>query len=170
MGTLGDLCQCSTTLRKKCFLLYTCNLMCLSWGSVSLVLAVSTIVKSLAPSSSFPSIRYLFALMSSPPGHLFFSLNSPSSLHYSSYKRCSGALIVFVSMCWTCSSNSIFYLLGNLEGDKLPQMWPVLLVLLLGMISPWIQDLSFPCVELHKIPLRPILQLFSEWQHNYTVF
>lgn len=67
--------------------------------------------KSLAPSSPFPSIRYVYILITNP----FFMVNSPSSFSLSSYKWCFSPLMTFVALCWTHSSKSIFCLFWGVQ-------------------------------------------------------
>lgn len=61
-----------------------------------LVLSPATTEENLAPSSSFPHIRYLYTLVRCPLSLLFSRLKSPSSLGLSFYKRCSSP---FNSLC-----------------------------------------------------------------------
>ncbi|KAM9591087.1 transmembrane protein 161B-like isoform 4-T6 [Morphnus guianensis] len=70
---------------------------------------VGSTEKSLAPSSSFPPIRYLYGVIRSPLSLLFSRLNSPSSLNLSSYERYSSSFIIFLALHWTLSSMSMYW-------------------------------------------------------------
>jgi len=70
-------------------------LLCLSLCQL-LLTCCWALLGSLAPSSLFAPITYLYPLMRSPLSLLFSRLKSPSSLSLSSYERCSSPLIVCV--------------------------------------------------------------------------
>lgn len=65
--SLDNLCLCSVTLMvKQCFLMFRQHVLCFGLYSLPLVLSPNTIEKSLALSSSRPSIRYLYTLLDPP--------------------------------------------------------------------------------------------------------
>uniref|UniRef100_A0A8B9QH24 Glycoprotein endo-alpha-1,2-mannosidase n=2 Tax=Apteryx owenii TaxID=8824 RepID=A0A8B9QH24_APTOW len=92
---------------KEVFLMFKWNFLCFSLCPLPLILSLGTTEKSLAPSSLDPPIRYLYLLIRISLSLLFSRLNRPSSLSFFSYKQCSSPLIVFVALCWTCSSRSV---------------------------------------------------------------
>ncbi|XP_052661921.1 tetratricopeptide repeat protein 7A isoform X4 [Harpia harpyja] len=66
--------------------------------------SLDTTEKSLAPSSLHLTIRYLTILKRSCLRLLFYRLNSPSSLSFSLFDRCSSPLMISAALCWTLSS------------------------------------------------------------------
>ena len=52
-------------------------------------------------------LRYLYRWLRSPLSLLFSRWNRPSSLSLSLYEKCSSLLIIFVALCWSCSSMSV---------------------------------------------------------------
>ena len=91
---------------KKCLLMFRGNLLYFSLCPLAVVLSLSTMEKSLAPSSLHPPFRYLLTLMRP---HWAFS--SPDrtvpALSLSSVERCSRPLIIFMALHWTLSSMSM---------------------------------------------------------------
>lgn len=52
---------------------------------------------------------------------IIFSPGRPYSLTVSSYKTLQSLIVI---LCWTCFRNSMSFVLGSPELDRLLQMWP----------------------------------------------
>jgi len=93
--SLGNLCQCLTTLRVKDFFL-TSNLNPLSFSlkPLPLVLSLHDLVKSPSPAFSQPAFSYWMAAVRPPRSLLSSRLTSPSSRSLSSQEECSSARTV----------------------------------------------------------------------------
>ena len=80
---------------RKVFCYFKWNFLDFSLCSLPLVLSLSAVEKSLAPSSySFPSDIYTHWQDPLPPSLFLLRLNNPSSLSLSSYNRCSSLFII----------------------------------------------------------------------------
>lgn len=78
-----------------------------------LVLSLSTSEKSLALPSVLSPHQIFIHIDKIPLSILFCRLNHPSSFSFTSYKRCSSPLMIFVALDWTCSSESVSLELGR---------------------------------------------------------
>lgn len=111
---LGNLCQCSVTLRVKVFLDVQKELPVFQF--------VPIVTEETMSSLHFP-FGFLHTLIRSSR-----TFSSPgwavSALCLCSYGRYSSPLITFVALCWTLSTLSISLLLGRPELDTTVQAWP----------------------------------------------
>lgn len=73
---LCSLFWCSVTLKLKFFLIFRWNFLCFSFHQFPCILSLGTSEQRLVPSSGYPSLRYLYALIRSLHTHLLSSINS----------------------------------------------------------------------------------------------
>ena len=104
--SLGNLFQCSVTHRvKKFFLMFRWNFLCFILCPLLLVLSLGTTEES-GPILLTPTLQIF---ITSTFSLVFFRLNKPSSLSFSSQDRCYSPLIL-VALHWTLSSSSSSFL------------------------------------------------------------
>lgn len=88
--------QCVKKWKFPCLILCPLPLV-RSWGITEEILAFS----------ANPPVRHLYTLTRSPLRPLFSGLSSPSALSFFPYVRWPKPLILFMVVCWTCSSASM---------------------------------------------------------------
>lgn len=100
-GQYSNLFQYSTHhhSKKKREVFSRQNFLCLSLCLLPLVLSLYTMEKSLSLSPFHQAFMHIDKITP------FSSLNSPSPLSLSPCKKCSKPVIIFLVLCWNCSSS-----------------------------------------------------------------